>query len=102
MGYDFFQEELFNGNHVAYYSTDFLFDKGTEFIENSLKSGENFAVVLSIPDPHCEYCNGLSLYSKVDMTMANMFIQPQIPSVPPMIQCTRIFILTYLILGNER
>jgi len=52
VGYDFFQEELFNGNHEAHYSTDFLFDKGTEFIENSLKSGENFAVVLSIPDPH--------------------------------------------------
>ena len=35
-----------------HYATDFLFDKATDFIKRKADTGKNFAVMLSIADPH--------------------------------------------------
>jgi Arylsulfatase A and related enzymes len=42
----------FAGRYETAYATDFLMDRGIEFIEDSAAAGNPFAVVISIPDPH--------------------------------------------------
>jgi len=39
-------------NENDYYATDFLFDKAKDFIREKAAKGKNFAVMLSIADPH--------------------------------------------------
>jgi len=40
------------GGDEKHYTTDFLFDKSIQYMKNKKDSGNPFAVVLSIPDPH--------------------------------------------------
>ena len=53
--YEWKDGHLFTGNPDggrSNYATDFLFDRGMEFIDEKVKNGKNFALMLSIPDPH--------------------------------------------------
>ena len=43
---------LFEGKEDNHFTTDYLFDRGIEFIEKAREEDEPFAMVLSIPDPH--------------------------------------------------
>lgn len=45
-------EAKFKDTMEKNYATDFLMDKGIEVIDNALKQGLPFAVMISIPDPH--------------------------------------------------
>ena len=38
-------------NEEKHYTTDFLFDRAIEYIEERRKSDKNFLAFLSIPDP---------------------------------------------------
>ncbi len=40
------------GDFQQQYATDFLFDRGIEFIERASNNDDPFAIMLSIPDPH--------------------------------------------------
>ena len=42
----------FGGDVTKHYTTDYLFDRGIEFIDTALAKDKPFAYVLSIPDPH--------------------------------------------------
>jgi hypothetical protein len=50
--YEHKDRNRFVGRYDKAYATDFLMDRGIEFIENSVAAGDPFAVVISIPDPH--------------------------------------------------
>jgi hypothetical protein len=45
-------EGNFVGNYKEHFATDFLMDRGIEFIESAVDNSDPFALVLSIPDPH--------------------------------------------------
>jgi arylsulfatase A-like enzyme len=42
----------FKGKEDKHFTTDYLFDRGIEFMEKSRQQGEPFLTFLSIPDPH--------------------------------------------------
>eukprot|EP00554_Chaetoceros_debilis_P005254 CAMPEP_0194072332 /NCGR_PEP_ID=MMETSP0149-20130528/98_1 /TAXON_ID=122233 /ORGANISM="Chaetoceros debilis, Strain MM31A-1" /LENGTH=565 /DNA_ID=CAMNT_0038752199 /DNA_START=177 /DNA_END=1875 /DNA_ORIENTATION=+ len=50
--YDWSQRGMFANNEEQNYATDFLFDKAISFMKNKKDKGKNFAVMLSIADPH--------------------------------------------------
>lgn len=50
--YDWSQRGMFVDNEEQHYATDFLFDKAINFMKNKKDKGRNFAVMLSIADPH--------------------------------------------------
>jgi arylsulfatase A-like enzyme len=50
--YEFDKQNLFEGEEDKQFTTDFLFDRGIEFMKKAKKNGRPFASVLSIPDPH--------------------------------------------------
>jgi arylsulfatase A-like enzyme len=50
--YEFKKQTKFEGIEDKHFTTDFLFDRGIEFIESATSKGQPFASVLSIPDPH--------------------------------------------------
>jgi arylsulfatase A-like enzyme len=52
MGYEMEGESLFPNAYKEHYATDFLMDRGIEFIESAVDNNDPFALVLSIPDPH--------------------------------------------------
>ncbi len=43
---------LFEGVEDKHFTTDYLFDRGIDFIEKAKERSQPFAMVLSIPDPH--------------------------------------------------
>ena len=43
---------MFEGRMEENYSTDFLFDRGIDFIKRQIRKENHFAMVLSISDPH--------------------------------------------------
>lgn len=45
-------EGRFQGAYKEHFATDFLMDRGIEFIESAAGKDDPFALVLSIPDPH--------------------------------------------------
>lgn len=47
-------EQIFEGRMEENYSTDFLFDRGIDFIKRQIRRENHFAMVLSISDPHGE------------------------------------------------
>uniref|UniRef100_A0A7S3Q437 Sulfatase N-terminal domain-containing protein n=1 Tax=Chaetoceros debilis TaxID=122233 RepID=A0A7S3Q437_9STRA len=51
-GYSIEDEWRFEGRESKHFTTDFLVDRGIEFIQRSVNKKEPFAMVLSIPDPH--------------------------------------------------
>jgi arylsulfatase A-like enzyme len=50
--YEFKKQKRFQDKEDKHFTTDFLFDRGIEFMESARLSGQPFASVLSIPDPH--------------------------------------------------
>uniref|UniRef100_A0A7S3V830 Sulfatase N-terminal domain-containing protein n=1 Tax=Chaetoceros debilis TaxID=122233 RepID=A0A7S3V830_9STRA len=50
--YNYTNSDLFENRYEKHFSTDFLFDRGIDFIKNSVRKKEQFALFLSIPDPH--------------------------------------------------
>jgi len=46
------KENLREKKMEAHYATDFIFNRGIRFINDNVKNGRNFALMLSIPDPH--------------------------------------------------
>jgi len=46
------EEENFAGRYNQHFSSDFLMDRGIEFIERSVSSEKPFALMISFPDPH--------------------------------------------------
>jgi len=36
------------------YATDFLMDRGIDIIDKAIEQDKPFAVMISIPDPHCK------------------------------------------------
>ena len=48
-------EDDINTSIEEHYSSDFLFDRGIEFIERQIVKDRHFAMVLSITDPHGEF-----------------------------------------------
>jgi hypothetical protein len=54
-GYTIHDEGKFVGRYDEHFSTDFLVDRGIEFIESAVANEQPFALTLSIPDPHGEY-----------------------------------------------
>ena len=51
-GYSIEDEWRFEGRESKHFTTDFLVDRGIEFMQRSVNKKEPFAMVLSIPDPH--------------------------------------------------
>ncbi len=51
-GYEIDQNDLFDGRQSDHYTTDYLVDRGIEFMNRSVAKNEPFAMVISIPDPH--------------------------------------------------
>jgi arylsulfatase A-like enzyme len=51
-GHGFDGATKFKGEEEKHYTTDYLFDRGIEFIEEAKQRDKPFAFVLSIPDPH--------------------------------------------------
>jgi arylsulfatase A-like enzyme len=45
-------EYKYIGEEDKHFATDFLFDRGIEFMDKAQEQDESFAFVLSIPDPH--------------------------------------------------
>ena len=45
-------EGLFRGVEDKHFTTDFLFDRGIEFVQQATEDNVPFALLLSIPDPH--------------------------------------------------
>jgi uncharacterized sulfatase len=45
-------EEIFQGSTKDHYATDFLFDRAIEYIEKQKRRDEEFAIMISISDPH--------------------------------------------------
>ena len=45
-------EPTFKGRYKEGFATDFLVDRGIEFIESAVNNDQPFALVISIPDPH--------------------------------------------------
>jgi len=52
IGYEWRDKDKFKGRHEQNYATDFLFNRGLEFINRQVKMDRPFAMVLSIADPH--------------------------------------------------
>jgi hypothetical protein len=52
--YEISAEEKFAGRLNRHFSTDFLMDRGIEFIESAASEEKPFALVISFPDPHGE------------------------------------------------
>jgi arylsulfatase A-like enzyme len=50
--FEFDKETKFNSRQDKHYMTDYLFDRGIEFMEKAKSLDQPFAYVLSIPDPH--------------------------------------------------
>jgi len=50
--YEMDGEENFESRYNEHFATDFLVNRGMEFIENATNNDDPFALVLSIPDPH--------------------------------------------------
>jgi arylsulfatase A-like enzyme len=50
--YTIADEGKFEGNLEQHFGTDFLFDRGIDDIDEALNENKNFAIMLSIPDPH--------------------------------------------------
>ena len=51
--YDWDDNDTFAGKKIKeHYATDFIFNKGIRFIKDNVKNRRNFALMLSIPDPH--------------------------------------------------
>ena len=50
--YDIDGEGNFEGSQKEHFATDFLMDRGIEFMEKAATKDKPFALVLSIPDPH--------------------------------------------------
>jgi len=61
--YEIEGEENFEGSEKQHFATDFLTDRGIEFMEKAARNNKPFALVLSIPDPHSK-CT-LSIFSQV-------------------------------------
>ncbi len=57
IGYEWKDKDKFKGRHEKHYATDFLFDRGMEFIDRQVAHDRQFAMVMSIPDPHGEFSN---------------------------------------------
>jgi len=51
-GYTIEDEWKFEGKQSENFTTDYLVDRGIEFMKSSIDTNEPFAMVLSIPDPH--------------------------------------------------
>jgi uncharacterized sulfatase len=45
-------EDKFSGREEEHFTTDFLFDRGIEFMEENRQNDDPFLAFLSIPDPH--------------------------------------------------
>jgi len=52
VGYTINDEWRFKNREVQHYTTDYLMDRGIDFIKRSVANKDPFAMVLSIPDPH--------------------------------------------------
>ena len=50
--FEFNQQHRFNGREDKHFTTDYLFDRGIEFMDEAKERDQPFAYVLSIPDPH--------------------------------------------------
>ena len=50
--YEWNEKDTFEGREEQHFATDFLFDRGIDFMEDAIDKDEAFALVLSIPDPH--------------------------------------------------
>jgi arylsulfatase A-like enzyme len=50
--FEYKDEQKFEGREEKHYTTDYLFDRGIEFMERAKERNQPFAYVLSIPDPH--------------------------------------------------
>jgi len=50
--YEMDGEKNFESRYNEHFATDFLVNRGMEFIENATNNDDPFALVLSIPDPH--------------------------------------------------
>jgi len=50
--HEWIKKEQFESELEEKYATDFLFDRGMDFIKKCKKKGKHYAVMLSIPDPH--------------------------------------------------
>lgn len=50
--YEWKKQKKFKGSIEDAYATDFLFRKGTDFMETQIRQKKPFALMLSIPDPH--------------------------------------------------
>lgn len=48
------EEANFAGRLNEHFSTDFLMDRGIEFIEGAVSDEKPFALMISFPDPHCK------------------------------------------------
>ncbi len=51
-GYDIDQVDLISGKQEEHYTTDYLVDRGIEFMKRAVENDKQFAMVISIPDPH--------------------------------------------------
>ena len=52
-GYGFNRKRLFKGKMAKHFTTDYLFDRSIEFMNDTLNAGDDpFAMVISLPDPH--------------------------------------------------
>ncbi len=54
-GYLYGELDQLDGPQKDHYTTDYLIDRGIEFMQRSVDKDEPFAMVISIPDPHGEY-----------------------------------------------
>ncbi len=61
-GYLLSDEHLFQGREELHYTTDYLVNRGLEFIEKAVENDDPFAVVISIPDPHGTFASIPYLY----------------------------------------
>ena len=50
--YEWGEKNLFKGKEEQHYTTDFIFDRGIDFMGDAVEKDEAFALVLSVPDPH--------------------------------------------------
>jgi len=51
-GYMYKNREKFAGKYSKHYATDFLFDRGIDFLKKRKGKNKPFALMISIPDPH--------------------------------------------------
>jgi len=54
-------EGNFEGRYDENFATDFIVNRGIEFIDSAVSKDQPFALVLSIPDPHGKFYDHTSL-----------------------------------------